>query len=126
MEGEENKGSRSGPVSGKSGVVGLGTGVSSTSAHTRGDTREGGETSKGGDEKVHAAEPSRGDRVGTGGKEGSAGVEVKEAPATLRRELFLCAALLSMAGVQHKTKKGKLVSAAQSVVADSLKVPLVL
>ena len=43
-------------------------------------------------------------------------------PTTLVRELFLCAALLPLAGVKHKVKKGKLAAAAQSVVQESLKV----
>lgn len=43
-------------------------------------------------------------------------------PETLVRELFLCAALLPLAGVKHTVKKGKLEAAAQSVVLESLKV----
>ena len=45
-----------------------------------------------------------------------------EDPTTLVRELFLCAALLPLAGVKHKVKKGKLAFAAQFVVQESLKV----
>lgn len=121
MEGAENEGGTSGPVSGKSQIVEPGTGVN---AHASDESREGGKTSKGGDGNVHATEASRGDRVSTGGKKGSDDVKGKEPPATLLRELFLCAALLPLSGVKHKTKKGKLVSAAHSVVSDSLKVPL--
>lgn len=43
-------------------------------------------------------------------------------PSMLVRELFLCAALLPLAGVKHEVKKGKLVPAAQTVVLESLKV----
>ncbi|CAB1113427.1 unnamed protein product [Ectocarpus sp. CCAP 1310/34] len=64
--------------------------------------------------------PSAGGRVSMRGKPGSSDGR-KEAPTTLVRELFLCAALLPLAGMKHKAKKGKLVSAAYSVVADSLK-----
>ncbi|CAN0438056.1 unnamed protein product [Ascophyllum nodosum] len=42
-------------------------------------------------------------------------------PETLVRELFLCAALLPLAGVKHRVKKGKLEAAAHSVVLGSLK-----
>lgn len=126
MKGAEDQGGRSGPVSGKAGVVGLGTGVDSTSAQTSDETREGWETSKEGDEEAYETEPSRGYPVSTGGKERSGDVKKKQAPTTLLRELFLCAALLPLAGVKQKTKKGKLVSAAQSVVADSLKVSIYL
>lgn len=62
------------------------------------------------------AEPQKaeGDSCGGRGK--------GEDPTTLVRELFLCAALLPLAGVKHKVKKGKLAAAAQSVVQVSLKV----
>lgn len=43
-------------------------------------------------------------------------------PETLVRELFLCAALLPLAGVKHRVKKGRFEAAAQSVVLESLKV----
>lgn len=117
MEGADNEGGASDQVSKK-----VGSGANPTSGPTCDGTQEGGETSKGGDGKAHATEGSKGDRVSTGGKEGPGDVKEKEAPATLLRELFLCAALLPLTGVKHKTKKGKLVSAAQSVVSDSLKV----
>lgn len=128
IEGADTEGGRSGPVSEEAGMVGPGTGVNPTSASTCDGTQEDGGTSKRGDGKAHATEASRGDRVSTGGKgkRAASDVKAKEAPATLLRELFLCAALLPLAGVKHKTKKGKLVSAAQSVVSDSLKVPCAL
>eukprot|EP00903_Cladosiphon_okamuranus_P016856 g15544.t1 len=120
-EGGDTHGGRSGLVLEKAGMVGLGTGVNPTSAPTSDGNQEDGGTR--GDGKASATEASRGDRVSTGGKckGASSDVKEKEAPATLLRELFLCAALLPLAGVKHRTKKGKLVSAAQSVVSDSLK-----
>lgn len=121
MEGADNQGGASGPMSEKAG-----TGVNPTSAPTCDGTQESGESHKKGGEKAHATEASKEDRERTGGKEGPGDVKEKQAPSTLLRELFLCAALLPLTGVKHKNKKGKLVSAAQSVVSDSLKVPLVL
>lgn len=45
-----------------------------------------------------------------------------EDPKTAVREIFLCSVLLPLANVKHRVKKGKLVSAAQSVVQEALKV----
>lgn len=57
--------------------------------------------------------------------EGSDGrARVEQTPETLVREMYLCAALVALTGVKHKAKKGKLVSAPQSIVAESLKVRL--
>lgn len=57
-----------------------------------------------------------------GGKGVKSDGVVTDKQDTLVRELFLSAALLPLAGVRHKFKKGKYVPAAQSVVQDSLKV----
>lgn len=125
-EGAEDTVGRSGPASGQVGMVELGTGANSTSASSCGGTQKGEKTTKGGDERTDATAGSKRDRVGASGKDGSGDTKDKDAPATLLRELFLSAALLPLTGVKHKTKKGKLVPAAQSVVSDSLKVALVL
>lgn len=72
---------------------------------------------------VEVGQPSTQMRDETADRGGSCtGGNEKEAPRTLVRELFLCAALLPLTGVKHQAKKGKLVSASQSVVSDSLKV----
>eukprot|EP00752_Nemacystus_decipiens_P004071 g3726.t1 len=116
MEGADNEAEASGPVSEKAG-----TSVNQTNTFTCDGTQESRETSNGGDGEDLAMEASKGTRVITGDTEGPGDGKGKEPPATLPRELFLCAALLPLTGVKHKTKKGKLVPAAQSVVSDSLK-----
>lgn len=58
----------------------------------------------------------------SGGKGGSNDRKDGDDPDTLVRELFLCAALFPLVEVKHRTKKGKSVPAAQSVVQESLKV----
>lgn len=60
--------------------------------------------------------------VESGGKGGSNNRKDGDDPDTLVRELFLCAALFPLVEVKHRTKKGKSVPAAQSVVQESLKV----
>lgn len=121
-EGTENEEETGSPLSGKAGTVELGTGGNSSSTPNCDETRKGAETREGGGEQAHATEVSKEGRGSVGSKGGSRNVMGEEVPATLLRELFLCAALLPLTGVKHKTKKGKLVSAAQFVVSDSLKV----
>lgn len=70
------------------------------------------------------AEEKNGKEKMNGKKENEAGGGSRRSgrPDTLVRELFLCAALLPLAGVKHRVKKGKFEAAAQSVVLESLKV----
>lgn len=84
------------------------------------ETRE--PTKKQQGEQEASAKTGLGEGAEKGSEEGSDGRKKGENPATLVRELFLCAALLPLASVKHRAKKGKLLSAAQSVVQESLKV----
>lgn len=86
------------------------------------ETLHRGQAGVNGNEKANAAAPGGEGRERKGGDERFGDGTKQETPATLVRELFLCAALLPLAGVKQKAKKGKLVSAAQSIVSDSLKV----
>lgn len=93
-------------------------------AQTRDETPHRGDAGVGGKEKANEKAPGGKRQESQGGKDGSGTGKKGEAPATLVRELFLCAALLPLAGVKHNSKKGKLVPAAQFIVSDSLKVRL--
>lgn len=75
-----------------------------------------------GKDKTALDNSNKGANVAMDDKEGSGGGEKVGEPQSLVRELFLSAALLPLAGVQHKIKKGKFVPATQSVVQESLKV----
>ncbi|CAM9641777.1 unnamed protein product [Ectocarpus fasciculatus] len=109
------------PAEGPGAEAGLAAREGSSSAPSAGGAQPGGKASAQGKEPANMTPRGGGEgRVSTGGKPGSSDRK-KEAPTTLVRELFLCAALLPLAGMRHKAKKGKLVSAAHSVVADSLK-----
>lgn len=110
------------PAEGPAAEAGLAAGAGSSCAPSAGGAQPGGKASAPGKEPANMTPRGGGEgRVSMGGKPGSSDGK-KEAPTTLVRELFLCAALLPLAGMKHKAKKGKLVSAAHSVVADSLKV----
>lgn len=91
-----------------------------SNAQTPDETPHRGEAGVGGNEKANKTAPGGERRESKGVRDGS-GNDKRETPATLVRELFLCAALLPLAGVKHKSKKGKLVPASQSIVSDSLK-----
>ncbi len=104
-------------------VAGDGTIEGTPGAQICDETREGGGPSGGREATASVTTPERRGQLGQKDEEGSGDARKIEAPATLVRELFLCAALLPLKGVKHKTKKGKLVPAALSVVGDSLKVP---
>ncbi|CBN74516.1 conserved unknown protein [Ectocarpus siliculosus] len=110
------------PAEGAAAEAGLAAGAGSSCAPSAGGAQPGGKASAPGKEPANMSPLGGGGegRVSMGGKPGSRDGK-KEAPTTLVRELFLCAALLPLAGMKHKAKKGKLVSAAHSVVADSLK-----
>lgn len=111
------------PAEGPAPEAGLTAGAGSSCAPSAGGAPPGGNASAPGKEPANMTPRGGGEgRVSTGGKPGSSDRKKKDAPTTLVRELFLCAALLPLAGMKHKAKKGKLVSAAHSVVADSLKV----
>lgn len=118
----EDANAGSGGVALGAGAVVVGTTLALSSAQTHDGTPEGGEANMEGNEKADATAPGGKDRESKGGDERSRDQKKTEAPATLVRELFICAALLPLTGVKHKAKKGKLVSAAQSIVSDSLKV----
>ncbi|CAM9318063.1 unnamed protein product [Ectocarpus sp. 12 AP-2014] len=109
------------PAEGVAAEAGLAAGAGSSCAPIAVGAQPGGKASAPGKEPASMTPRGGGEgRVSTGGKPGSSDGK-KGAPTTLVRELFLCAALLPLAGMKHKAKKGKLVSAAHSVVADSLK-----
>ena len=109
-------------VAGVIGAAGVGEKAKSPSPQPCDETREGEKPRAERKGAVDVTTPEEGSQLVKKGEEGSGDARKTEAPATLLRELFLCAALLPLAGVQHKAKKGKLVPAAQSAVADSLKV----
>lgn len=92
-----------------------------SSAQTHDETPHRSEAGVKRNEKTNATAPEGKCREIKGGDERSGDGKKEEAPATLVQELFLCAALVPLTGVKHKAKKGKLVSAAQSIVSDSLK-----
>lgn len=118
VEHEEDENSREGVTIVKTGTAGAQANAEPSSGGGAGKPRADGEGSPHGGGNIAGS-----GCASKGGDEGSDGrTKLEQAPTTLVREIFLCAALVSLAGVKHKAKKGKLVSAPQSVVAESLKV----
>ncbi|CAN0024767.1 unnamed protein product, partial [Hapterophycus canaliculatus] len=113
----EDENARKGTAAGKVGTVRVEPSVAPGDAGGAGEAHGGREASPHG--VGHVASCPGANKVNDEGSDGRTRGE--QAPATLVREIFLCAALMPLAGVKHKAKKGKLVSAPQSIVAESLK-----